>query len=530
MAALSSPLPREIGGYRILEEAGRGGQSVVYKAVRMGDECEQAVALKVLPAGIDPDQWGRYLKREQEILANLEHPYIVGWREGGQTDAGQSFLVMEYIQGLPLNRYCRENQLDLKSRLHLFCNVCEAVEFAHRNLVLHLDLKPENILVASGGKPKLVDFGIAKILSSSDLNTAEALPTGQWFTPTYASPEWLAGKPLTVMSDVYALGVLLFELLTSALPDRSEAAVIKAFYDDGYLPSKKPSQVNGTAALKGDLDSIVLTAMHINPKQRYQSVLSLRQDLERFENCYPVHARKAYFHYTAGKFIKRNRYRLAITATIAVLLLFTFYRVTEGGIKRRLAKIQSDQLTQYALSLMELQDPTSIDLEDGAVDRLFKNAESEVSAIFAHQPLQQAQLYYFMGALALDRNNFDQAKRLLNKATQLQTGHSKNGANDPMLMKIKTEWGNWHFQQQAYQAALARYSETLPFLAKNISENGPIYREAMGNAIRAAKHLGDTAQTAKWIAMAKTELEKDTTATAEWVAEVALLEKDDGSR
>ena len=400
MSIRPQPVPTKIGDYRILEEAGRGGQSLVYKAIHKHDDCKQPVALKMMPPGIDPQQWSRYLKREQEILANLDHPYIVGWREGGQTADGQPFLVMEYLQGLPLNKYCQENQLDHKARIQLFCKVCEAVEFAHRNLVLHLDLKPENILITADGNPKLVDFGIAKILSSNDLNHAKSQPTGHIFTPTYASPEWLVGKPLTVMSDVYALGVLLYEILTDTIPERSESAIIQAFFGDGHLQIQKPSQVNEVTALKGDLDSIVLTAMHINPKQRYQSVLLLRQDLQRHQNSYPVHARKAYFYYTASKFCYRNRNRLAASAVIALMVLATLYQVSEGYIKRRLAQIQSEQLTQYAVNLLELQDPTSLNLEADAVDQLFQNAEVEGERYFCQSATTASPALLFYGCFS----------------------------------------------------------------------------------------------------------------------------------
>jgi serine/threonine protein kinase len=515
-------LPDQIGDYRILSEAGRGGQSVVYKAVHIHDECEQIVALKVLPPGVDQQRWGRDFKREQRILANLEHPYIVGWREGSQTADGQPFLVMEYIEGLSLSQYCRDHQLTLKARILLFCKVCEAVAFAHRNLVLHLDLKPENILITADGNPKLVDFGIAKILSSNDPNATGTLSTAQWFTPTYASPEWLAGKRLTVMSDVYALGVILYEILTGTLPQRSEAEIIHAFYGDGHLQLDKPSQVAGNAELRGDLDSIVLTALHIDPKQRYQSVLLLQQDLERYLNSYPVRARKAYLYYTAGKFIYRNRYRLIAYLGILLLAVITLFQITEGFFKRRLAQIQSEQLTQYSVSLLELQDPTSF-VEPETVDQLFKDAEAEVNALFANQPLQQAQLLFFMSRLAIDRKSPQQAKRLLDKAIEIQRKHQQDEA---MLLRMQVELGNWHFHQHAYPEAYAIYLEMLPAISKDSHDDMLLYREVLGNAIRTAFRLGEKERASAWIARAKKELENDPTAPARWVAEVATLERE----
>jgi serine/threonine protein kinase/tetratricopeptide (TPR) repeat protein len=303
-----------LGNYRIEREIGRGGMGAVYEAVRADGEFRLRVALKVVKRGVDTDFVLRRFRNERQILAALDHPYITRLIDGGTTDDGRPYFVMEYIDGLPLYRYCDRHRLSIEERLKLFTNVCEAVEYAHQKQVIHRDLKPSNIFITKDGTPRLLDFGIAKLLDP-ELAVDTLHPTAtalRMMTVDYASPEQIRGEPVTYATDVYSLGVVLFELLTGfrpyALPSRSPHDVARAICDDEpQLPSEavsgnshQPVPVNANATtltdvaglrrespaelrsrLVGDLDSIVATAIQKSPSDRYGSVELLRTDIQR---------------------------------------------------------------------------------------------------------------------------------------------------------------------------------------------------------------------------------------------------------
>lgn len=308
-----------LGSYRIEREIGRGGMGAVYEAVRADGEFRLRVALKVVKRGVDTDFVLRRFRNERQILAALDHPFITRLIDGGTTDDGRPYFVMEFIDGLPLYRYCDRERLSIAERLTLFCRVCEAVEYAHQKLVIHRDLKPSNIFIANDGSPRLLDFGIAKLLDP-DLAIDTLQPTAtalRMMTVDYASPEQVRGERVTYATDVYSLGVILFELLTGHRPyrvvSRSPHDVARAICDDEpVLPSEAAKDpqvpavpVNRAATtlignenalqiedrseeLRGDLDNIVLKALAKSPEDRYSSVTSLRNDVERFLRDEPV--------------------------------------------------------------------------------------------------------------------------------------------------------------------------------------------------------------------------------------------------
>jgi len=334
--AVTEMVGRRIGPYRLLRLLGRGGMGSVHLAVRDDDHYRKEVAIKLLKRGMDTDFMLNRFRQERQILANLEHPFIARLLDGGATDDGLPYFVMEYVDGLPITTYCADHNLDLEERLRLFRLVCEAVQYAHQHLVIHRDLKPGNILVTKERIPKLLDFGIAKLM---DPERSVEVPTltgaGQrMLTPDYASPEQFLGQTISTSSDIYSLGAVLYELLTGQRPHRFEfdslAAMEKAICE---VEPEKPSTavVRGSQdpprlrkqrsrQLSGDLDNILLTALRKEPQRRYSSAAELSEDIRRHMEGLPVTARDDRFTYRMGKFIRRHKLPVGATALVLVTL------------------------------------------------------------------------------------------------------------------------------------------------------------------------------------------------------------------
>ena len=323
---------RQFGAYQVIREIGRGGLGAVYLAARADDEYRKQVAIKVIRRGLDTDDIIRRFRNERQILAQLDHPNIARLIDGGTTDDGLPYFVMEYVNGEPINAYCDANALPTTERLTLFRKVCAAVTYAHQNLVIHRDLKPSNILVTQEGEPKLLDFGIAKLLGTGDELFTQTIPALRVMTPEYASPEQVKGEKITTTSDVYSLGVLLYELLTGQRPyrlktrtpeeiaraiteqepERPSTAVTRA--DPGSLQSP----IRNSKSLRGDLDNIVLMAMRKEPARRYSSVGQFSEDIRRHLEGLPVVARKDTVRYRSEKFVKRHKVGVAAAALIGL--------------------------------------------------------------------------------------------------------------------------------------------------------------------------------------------------------------------
>jgi tetratricopeptide (TPR) repeat protein len=321
------PAVGRIGPYLILETAGQGGMGTVYRAVRE-DDYRQQVALKVVKREIETDFLLDRLRHERQALALLNHPNIARLLDGGTTADGRPYLVMEWVQGAAVTEYCAARNLPLEDRLVFFVSICQAVAHAHANLVVHRDLKPSNILITDDGVPKLLDFGIAKILAAEpDPDSPPlTLPGARALTPDYASPEQVRGEPITTATDIYSLGAVLYELLTGARPHRFETRtppeierVVCAL--DVARPSM--ASVEGgvpSRELRGDLDNIVLKAMEKAPARRYAHADEFAADIRRYLEGRPVSARAASLGYRAGKFARRNKTLVAAAAAVCLSL------------------------------------------------------------------------------------------------------------------------------------------------------------------------------------------------------------------
>ena len=347
-----SMIGERVGLYKIISEIGRGGMGAVYLAERDDQQFAKRAAVKLIKRGMDTDFVVQRFRNERQILANLDHPNIARLLDGGATEADLPYFVMEYVEGAPIIKYANANKLSTTERLRLFRTVCSAVQYAHQNLVIHRDLKPSNILVTKDGEPKLLDFGIAKLLQLDDGVETDLTATAvRVMTPEYASPEQVKGERITTASDVYSLGVLLYELLTGKRPyrvkSRKPEEIARAIGEqepekpsvagrrgDGVTERSGENEISGNQArsvsphppfspsqLRGDLDNIVLMALRKEPQRRYASVDQFSEDIRRHLEGLPVSARKATFSYRTFRFIQRNKLGVAAAAVVLLILI-----------------------------------------------------------------------------------------------------------------------------------------------------------------------------------------------------------------
>ena len=367
-----------IGPYQIVEEIGHGGMGTVYRAVRADDQYRKEVAIKVVRGGLgDEFRLHRFLS-ERQILANLDHANIARLLDGGATEDGRPYVVMEYVEGRPIDEYCDQGKLPVPERLKLFRTVCSAVAYAHQRLVIHRDIKPVNILVTKDGDPKLLDFGIAKILDPADTGVDQTVTVMRLMTPEYASPEQVRGEPITTASDVYSLGVVLYGLLAGRRPygpaSRVPRDIVQAVIEtEPEKPSASVTRAETVTAqsvsetrdeipeklqrrLRGDLDNIVLKALRKEPERRYASVEQFSEDIRRHLEGLPVIARPDTFFYRSGKFVKRHKASVASAITVLLTLIvglaITVHETYVARAERAKAEQRFNDVRKLANSLL----------------------------------------------------------------------------------------------------------------------------------------------------------------------------------
>ena len=426
-----------LGDYRVVSLLGSGGMGEVYLA----DDAVHGrqVALKLIGQGRAEEVRGRHFRHERKVLATLNHPHIARLYGSGVTDKGQAYLVMEYVEGERLDRYCQEHALDVGERLASFRKVCAAVSYAHQNLVVHRDLKPANIRVTPEGEPKLLDFGIAKLLDpEGTLPRLDPTATMQGaMTPEYASPEQIKGEPITTASDVYSLGVVLFELLTGQRPfahlkTRRPDELARAICEEepprpstvathaapttttgtvpgGQVPATRPSATRLRRRLEGDLDNIVAKALRKEPGRRYPSVLALSEDIRRHCEGLPVTTRKDTLGYRAGKFIRRNKVGVTAAAMVVLALITGLVtaiwqaqlarqerdRAQAALVQAKIAQKQAERIDDFLQGLLASADPVKLGKDvrmvqviDAAAKNLDRDLANEPEVLIrAHQTL-----------------------------------------------------------------------------------------------------------------------------------------------
>jgi eukaryotic-like serine/threonine-protein kinase len=495
---------RSIGPYRLVREVGRGGMATVFLAERTDGQFEQRVALKLIRRGLDSDPVLRRFLQERQILAGLHHPHIAQLLDGGIADDGRPYFAMEYIDGLLLTRYCDERRLDTPQRLQLFLDVCDAVRYAHQHLVIHRDLKPSNILVTPDGRARLLDFGIAKLLhpdaAAGDTQTA----TGGWFlTLGYAAPEQVRNQRITTATDVYALGVVLYELLTGhrpyrveglgpaeaerviceELPKRPSTSVTRAAeirHRDGTTERVTPETLGETRRtpparlrreLAGDLDNIVLRALAKEPEERYPSVEALLDDLQRYLAGLPVRARPATASYRARKFVRRH-WRAVGAVVLLVLALTggivgTTWQARRAEAQAQVAALEAakaEQVSAFLAGIFENTDPDRTRGEDITARALLERAADRIGFELGDQPAVQAQMLMLIGESYKKLGLHRQALQLVERALAVRRG--LYGAEHPEVAASLHEKGVLLYLAGEYDTAEPPLREALALRRK----------------------------------------------------------------
>ena len=452
---------RRVGPYRLLEEIGQGGMSTVYLAVRDDREYQQRVAVKLIKRGLDTDSVLRRFRNERQILASLDHPNIANLYDGGTAGDGRPYFVMELIEGTCIDDFCDRRRLSVVERIELMRQVCSAVYYAHKNLVVHRDIKPGNILVTDDGVPKLLDFGIAKLLDPESFpQTVEKTRTTlRPMTPKYASPEQLAGQRITTASDVYSLGMLLAKLLTGRLPgERASGSA-----------DRSPRTENGPAGgrLSGDLEKIVAMALREEPERRYDSVEQLSEDLGRYLEGRPVRAQRDTFGYRAGKFLRRQKIAVALTAAFLLLVAgFLADRVRqaqETARQRDRAELERDRAEQVSTLLFDLFasfDPVEARGDTVTARELLQRGAQRVEGELADQPLVQASAFDTIGKVYQGLGLYDQALPLLDRAlglrrAELGEDHLEVAASLATLGSLASTMADYPRSEELHRQALA---------------------------------------------------------------------------
>ena len=515
-----APSKPQISDYTLGRELGRGGMGEVYEAHRDDEQVRRRVAVKVLQLGLGGVEFQLRFRREIQILADLdEHTHIAKLIDFGHAEDGRAYFLMEYVEGLPIDRYCREQKLDIRARIELFLKVCGAVHYAHRNQVVHRDLKPTNILVTADGEPKLIDFGVAKPLRSESDGPVTSLGRGaQPMTPEYASPEQIRGEPITTATDVYSLGALLYELLTGRRPydfeSRSPIDIEKVIAASDVVPPSERARreaispadlalgackINLSSALKGDLDTIVLKALHRKPDERYSGVNKLADDLKRHLNLEPILARPATWSYVVRRFIVRDRRTAAgIAAFVLMVIGFGVALIYENRQTER-QKVRAEkalgtaerearharEVADFLVGLFEVSDPNEARGRSITADELLEKGSERIGHTLAEQPLVRARLLVTMGRVYRQLGIYPQAKTLLEEALALLRGHSS--APPLELAHALAAAGDVEQSMAQNEAARALYLQALQLRRESLGPDhldlAPIHNE-LGNSYR----------------------------------------------
>lgn len=468
----ASETGKQVGAYKIIKQIGTGGMGAVYLAERTDGQFKQKVALKLIKRGMDSEEILRRFQSERQILAGLQHPNIARLLDGGITEDGLPFFTMEHIEGTPIDLYCDNHRLSIDRRLALFQDVCEAVSYAQQNLIVHRDLKPANILITESGEVKLLDFGIAKLLlADSEFDESSSMThTGmRMMTPGYAAPEQVRGETVTTSTDVYSLGIVLYQLLTGRHPYHKEGsgpaelerAILttipvrpSAAVTDGTKAndtSKATAETIGASRkinplklrrrLRGDLDNICLKALRKEPDRRYQSAEQFLTDIKRHINGLPVLARRDTFGYRATKFITRHKSGLVATViTITTLLTLLFVHTMQLEQERDRAQIEAEKakrIAEFLVDLFEVSDPDESQGETVTARELLQRGSDRIDQELAGLPEVQAMLSTVVGKVYHNLALYKDARPLLEHALVLNT--QVFGISHPEVARSMTE-------------------------------------------------------------------------------------------
>lgn len=517
-------LGRQIDAWKITRRIADGGMGSVFLAKRTDGQYDLEAALKVMGSQLVSAGAVARFRAERQILANLNHPGIARLIDGGSTEDGLPYLVMEYVDGVPIDRYCDENKLAIAARLRLFAKVCEAVDFAHRNLIIHRDLKPANILVDVTGNPRLLDFGIAKLLEQGALNQTMAITreSARVMTPEFASPEQVRGEPVAVATDVYSLGVLLYRLLCgrrpyhvrSDMPSELARAIVEdepsrpstalVTQDEAEVASETISASRHTTLhrlrnrLRGDLDNIALKALRKEPERRYASARAFADDIDRFLGHQPVAARPDSLAYRARKFVRRNRTGVAVAAAIVAVIAVSVYQVVEQRNRAELAAAQSQQVTSFLANLFASASPGNSAGETITAADLLEQGIADIDRL-NDQPVVQGRLLHIMGDSYGWLGDHAAADKIFRRALVLLQEHAADDRGE-IANLIRNTADNQRLLRNLDEA-LVLFNESLEMLQELHGENH-------GAVAYVHARIGDTLRSMGRLEEARESLER----------------------
>lgn len=492
---------KQIGQYRLLKRIAAGGMGAVYLAERIDGQFDHKVAVKLIKPGMDSEQIIKRFQNERQILANLDHPNIAQLLDGGLMEGNLPYFTMEYVEGEPIDEYCDKNQLTIKERLDLFRTVCDAVQYAHRNLVIHRDLKPGNILVTSDGTVKLLDFGIAKVFGDDEDALQMSALTQQGLkvmTPEYASPEQVQGKIVTTSTDIYSLGVILYQLLTGKHPfqlkEKSQSqieqiileeiptkpsTIIRKYSDsENQLGVENSNNIIGQnrklnlnklkKELSGDLDTICLMALRKEPERRYSSPEQLSQDINRFLTGRPISALRDSISYRSRKFIKRHKASV-VAAIVSFIIINTlvFYYTYQLAVERDRAKLEAEkalQVSDFLTKLFEVSDPSQSKGEKITARELLDSGTERIETELAELPEIQAELYNVIGKVYMSLGLYSKSQILLEKALEINKKvygefHNTIANTNNILGQLYHVKGDYEASGKYYNIALSIFDK-----------------------------------------------------------------------
>lgn len=510
---------RRIGPYVAVREIGRGGMGAVWEAHRADDQYQKRVAIKMVPGGLDSERMLRRFRHERGLLARLEHRNIATLLDGGVTDEGQPWFAMELVDGERIDRWCDARGLGVRARVELFRQVCTAVQYAHEHLVVHRDLKPGNILVGADGTVKLLDFGVAKLADPSDGGADPLTVTGVVpMTAAYASPEQLRGEPVSTTSDVYSLGVVLYELLTGTRPPPALAGSVPRSVTppSRALTAEAAARMGETTArlrrrLQGDLDGIVLMALRPEPARRYRSAQQLNDDLLRALSGRPVQARPDTLGYRTAAFVRRNRLAtLAAAVAVVALAGASLYSRRQAALARAerdravLETARTKQVTQFFQDVLSTPRPgdqgrdiTVVEAIDAVIPR--------IDSTFATAPDLRAAIKNTLGSTLYDMGLYDRARPLIEDALRIHevidSGRVTRERADAIynLAGVESETGRPVRAESLYRRSLPMY----PVLDRGDSTQMYLGMNNLGLAVHGQGRLLDAAEiygaTAAWL-------------------------------
>ena len=527
-APASEFIGQRVGPYRLTRLIGRGGMGTVYEAVRDDDEFQQQVAIKLIKHGMDSAFVRERFLRERQILASLDHPHIARLLDGGTTTEGQPYFVMELVTGEPITAYCNQRRLSLEEKLKLFRDVCAAVQHAHQKLVVHRDLKPSNILVNAQGSPKLLDFGIAKLLAP---DPGEAITSTEsavrLMTPDYASPEQLRGGTITTATDVYSLGVVLYELLTARRPFQFEThaplEIARIVCDteaprpsdilEGMRDSKGMRDEGGgmrfkrifssliphpSSLLRGDLDNIVLMALRKEPQRRYASVEQFSEDLRRHLAGLPVIARQDTFGYRTSKFILRNKAAVIAASVVAMLviaflitLLVQSVRLARERDRAERERVKAEKVSAFLVDLFKVNDPGEARGNKVTAREILDKGADKIRAELKDQPEVQATLLHNVGQVFYSLGLYERSAALLEEA--LQQRRVVLGHDHPDVARTLTALVQTIFELNQMERAETLTRESLAIRRTAYGNEHPDVAESLNDLALLTKLKGDLA-------------------------------------